>query len=856
MAELLYRIGTWSARRPWLVILSWIGIIAVAAGGFLVGFKGLTSSFDVPGTASSDVIAELQEQIPEFAGASGTIVFHTTDGRPFTAEQESAITERLAGAADLPDVARVVDPFEVERQRADQSAQLEAGQAQLADGMRQLDAGRAQLADARAQIDGARAQLDQARAAYGSTPELEAQAAIIEQQAAQVETQAAQLDEQAAQLTAGAPQLAQGAELLSLADGIRYVSADGTTAMATVSFTTPRLELSDETKSATVDYFAATDIDGVEVAVSSEIAQEVPQIIGIGEIVGLAIAALVLFFMLRTLGGALIPLATAVTGVGIGVMAALAFAGVVDMAVVTPVLAVMLGLAVGIDYSLFIINRHRRQFLAGAELRESIALANGTSGNAVVFAGSTVIVALLALNVTGIPFLGVMGTVAAGSILAAVLIAVTLTPALLGLVGERILSKRARAKREAAREARAAAGSEVRSRVEEPATTPARRERRRTGSLWRAAVTAVIAIGALLALAVPALSMRVGLPGGESEPQGSLSQQAYALTDASFGAGATSPLVVTAPVPAGQDEAARLSTQLEIASQIAAVHGVAAVAPVATSDSGTLAVFQVLPDGDPNSEITAQVVHDLRALSTDEGPLGVAGQAAINIDISERLTAVLPIYLAVVVGVSLLIMILVFRSILVPVIATGGFILSLFATYGALVAVFQWGWGAALFGVTHTGPILNFLPIILVGILFGLAMDYQLFLATGMREAYVHGANARDAVRAGMRSARAVVTAAALIMASIFGGFIFSESTIITPLGFGLAAGILLDAFVVRMLLMPALMRLAGRGAWWIPRWLDRILPNVDVEGASLERRHGSGGSLGSERGERVSLAA
>ena len=198
----------------------------------------------------------------------------------------------------------------------------------------------------------------------------------------------------------------------------------------------------------------------------------------------------------------------------------------------------------------------------------------------------------------------------------------------------------------------------------------------------------------------------------------------------------------------------------------------------------------------------------------------------------------LPLYLLVVVGLSLLILIVVFRSILLPLIATGGFVLSLFATYGLIVAVFQFGWGAGLIGLESPGPILSFLPVILVGILFGLAMDYQLFLASGMREAYVHGAEARLAVVQGFRAGRAVVTAAALIMVSVFGGFIFSESTIIRSIGFGLAFGVLLDAFVVRMLLMPALMHLLGRSAWWLPRWLDRILPDVDIEGAALERTH------------------
>ncbi len=215
----------------------------------------------------------------------------------------------------------------------------------------------------------------------------------------------------------------------------------------------------------------------------------------------------------------------------------------------------------------------------------------------------------------------------------------------------------------------------------------------------------------------------------------------------------------------------------------------------------------------------------------------MAGQASGNIDISQKLADALPLYLALVVGLSLLIMVVVFRSIFVPLIATGGFILSLFAAFGAVVAIFQWGWLGGILGI-HTGPILNFLPTILVGILFGLAMDYMLFLTTGMREAYVHGAPARTAVVLGVRAGRSVVTAAAIIMVSVFGGFIFSESAIIPPIGFALAIGVLLDAFVVRMFIVPSLMHLAGDWAWWLPKWLDRLIPNVDVEGASLERRH------------------
>jgi RND superfamily putative drug exporter len=356
---------------------------------------------------------------------------------------------------------------------------------------------------------------------------------------------------------------------------------------------------------------------------------------------------------------------------------------------------------------------------------------------------------------------------------------------------------------------------------------------------WRAALTVVVTAVALLIVAIPALSMRVGLPDGSSEPVGSTTYDAFTETADAFGAGSTGPLLVTATVSAGVPEAEVTATQLRVAKTLADQHDVAAVAPIAVSKDRELLAFQVVPKDGPNSVSTEKLVNALRDLGPLEGGirLGVSGQTAINQDISANLAAVLPLYLLVVVGLSLLIMVLVFRSLLVPLIATGGFILSLFATYGAITALFQWGWGADALGI-HTGPILSFLPVILVGILFGLAMDYQLFLASGMREAYVHGAPARLAVARGFRAGRTVVTAAALIMVSVFGGFVFSESTMIRSIGFGLAFGVLVDAFVVRMLLMPALMHLLGRSAWWIPRWLDRLLPNVDVEGAALERRH------------------
>ncbi|WP_372968881.1 MMPL family transporter [Microbacterium sp.] len=825
MASLLFRLGSFAARKAWTVIVSWVIILGLGVGAFLTLGGTLSNSFDIPGTASGEVTDQLAKKLPDTAGGTGTVVYRTADGSAFTEQQKQEIAKLAASAEDLDGVASVIDPFDAQQQQAVQARDLADGKDQIEGGTAQLDAGQTQLDDGRTQLEAGLEQLIAARsqAETGGASEqvaaLDAQIAALNAQLAELDAQQKTIDESRAELEANAEKVDLGSTLLELADGIGVVSEDGSTAIVNVSFEDPRLELSEEVKQGTIDHFESSPIDGVEVDFGTDIAQGVPEIFGVGEAIGLAFAAVVLIVMLGTLIGAALPIVTAVVGVGVGVTASLAFSGVVDMASVTPVLGVMLGLAVGIDYSLFIVNRHRKQLLNGVPVRESIGLATGTSGTAVVFAGATVIVALLALNVTGVPFLGLMGTVGAVCVAVAVLVAITLAPAILGLIGTRLLSTKTRAT------------------IGQPhaAGKPVTRM-----STLRAIVTALVSVIVLLVVAIPSMSMRLGLPDGASEPSDSTSYRAFHAVDDQFGEGANGPLLVTATLDDAVSDDDLLATQVEIAQTLSDQDDVDAVAPIATSDDNTLLAFQVLPAEGPNSASTEKLVQDIRSLPQLDGgiTLGVAGQAATNIDISEALAGVLPLYLVVVVGLSLLIMIVVFRSLLVPIIATGGFVLSLFATYGLIVAVFQWGWGAEIIGLHSTGPILSFLPVILVGILFGLAMDYQLFLASGMREAYVHGASARDAVAQGFRAGRSVVVAAALIMVSVFGGFIFSESTIIRSIGFGLAFGVLLDAFVVRMLLMPALMHLLGRSAWWLPRWLDRILPNVDMEGAALERDH------------------
>ncbi|WP_159796495.1 MMPL family transporter [Puerhibacterium puerhi] len=823
MAELLYRVGRACARHARAVIAAWAAVLVLAGGAFALFGGTLASSFDIPGTPTAQVTQKLQDALPDASGGTGRVVLRTTDGAAFTEAQRAEIVDRVAQAAGVDGVAQVVDPFTTEAELAKQAQQVADGRAQIASGREQVAAGREQLDGGQAQLDAARQQAEVAGQAATAAPQLDAQQAQLDAGRAELEEQAAQLEEQAAALE-------DGARLLELADGIRTVSQDGSAAIVTVAFTEPQLDVSSGAKQGVLDAFDAAPIDGVQVDASSELLEAVPSVFGPGEAVGLVVAAVVLVVMLGTLVAAGLPILNALIGVGVGAMATMALSGVVQMASVTPILGLMLGLAVGIDYTLFIVNRHRRQLKDGYDVDESIALANGTSGNAVVFAGATVLIALLALNVTGIPFLGLMGSAGALCIAVAVLVAVTFTPAVLRLVGPRVLSRTERA----ALTSRGAAPASTAGAAQ--AAPVARPAPMRTG---RAVLRVVVGVGALAVVALPALDLRLNLPDGSSEAHDSTQYQAYATVAEKFGEGQNGTLLVVADLPAGLDDDAVAGRRLAVAERLHEQDDVVAVAPIGAAEDNSLLAFQVVPAEGPTSESTERLVHTLRGLDLDGvSELGVAGSASGNVDISDKLADALPTYLAVVVGLSLLILVLVFRSLYVPVIATLGFVLSYFATLGGTVWIYQWGNLAGLFGVETPGPILNFLPTILVGILFGLAMDYMLFLTSGMREAYAHGAPARLAVVQGVRAGRAVVVAAALIMISVFGGFMFSHSAMIRPIGFALAFGVLVDAFGVRMLIVPALMHLAGDKAWWLPRWLDRLLPDVDVEGASLERRH------------------
>ncbi|WP_433876447.1 MMPL family transporter [Sinomonas atrocyanea] len=854
MATLLYRLGRFAYDRRWLVLAVWLVIVA-AVGGSAAAFHGqMTNNFQIPGTETQRMADKLKADLPSASGGSASIVFESP-GAAFTDAQKQALSAKLNEIKGLDGVRNVTDPFTTQAQLDGAAAQIAAGNQELASNEAKLAAGEPQLAAAKAELEANRARLDAGQAQLDAQKQALAAQGLPEAAIAQATAAAqAQLDAGRAQLAAGqtqydagrtqadqgAAKIAQAKADLALATrqadaakDIRFVSGDGKAAIASIQFTgaTDGLPASLRDEIQTI----ASGVNGVQAHASKELTQDISSIFGASEAIGVTVAAVVLLVMLGTLIAAGLPLLMALVGVAVGVGGTFALTTVVQMSSVTPMLGLMLGLAVGIDYSLFIVNRHRTQLLRGMDPRRSVALAIGTSGNAVVFAGLTVVIALAALVVPGLPFLAVMGLSAAATVAVAVLVAITLLPAVLGFVGRRIISKRrwARAEAENAR-----AGHQQEEEREDIAASNRGWGAWVTRHPWLSLVASVALLGVL---AVPAASLRLALPDGGSEPVESTAYKAYDATGRYFGAGMTGPIIVVGELPAGLDQNAAKAKQYDVADRLRSVDGVVAAVPATLSEDRRTAVFQVIPTDGPASASTVQVVHDLRAKGADiqsqtGATIGLTGQTAANVDISAKLADALPPYLTIVVGLSFVLLLLVFRSLLVPLLATGGFLLTLGAAFGSIVAVYQWGWLGPVFDVTHPGAILSFLPILLIGILFGLAMDYQVFITSGMRESYAHGQEAHLAVRTGFHHAARVITAAAIIMVSVFAGFIFSHLTMVRPLGFGLALGVLLDAFVVRMTLVPAVMRLLGRGAWWLPRWLDRLLPDLDIEGAKLER--------------------
>lgn len=791
---MLHRVGEVSFRHPVRVIASWLVILTLLGVGASQVYEAPSSEITIPGTAAQQTIDELGDTFTDSDGATGRIVFHANDGS--IADYREDITTMLSDVKQVSGVAGTTDPFSNATFISDDKT----------------------IAFSQVQLDEQTGSVDEST--------LSAVQEVID------ENRSTEL------------QIESGGDLVSVTPG---------------------------------------------------------QIIGTTELVGVAIALMVLVITFGSLIAGGMPIVTALIAVGITMAGLFSLSQVLDINSTTPVLAVMLGLAVGIDYSLFIINKYRTLVEDGYKKPEAAGRALGTAGNAVVFAAFTVVIALAALSVVGIPFMTIMGLTGAASIAIAAIVSLTLSPALMGLAGNYIFGKKQRAKLRS---------QKAHKHVVKKDTMWYR---------WGVAVTkmpiltVVVTVAVIAAMAWPVKDMTLGLPTDQYASEESSEKKAYDLLSEGFGVGFNSPLIVyvenmpavgdternqvratieaeyekqvaeqtaqqqalfeqkiaaaqtpaqmqavqqeiaTAQQNAAQQQQAaeaRIDAEVEnyakfvqltaVSDEIAKIDNVVKTQPAQVTDDGTKGVVQVIPNSSPSDPATEELIAELRSdsvqkkLSDDDVRVGVTGAAALQDDINAKLREALPVYLATIVGLSLVLLLVAFRSILVPIKATLGYVLSVLAMFGAMVAVYQWGW----FGIAEsTGPIVSFIPIIASGILFGLAMDYEFFLVSGMHESYQDTKDARKSVLNGFGAGAKVVVAAAIIMASVFAGFIASHEQIIQSIGFGLAVGILVDAFLVRMIIVPAVMRLLGSSAWWLPAWLNKYLPHISIEGESDDKK-------------------
>lgn len=708
MSSLLYRLGSFCARRSRWVIAVWL-VMLVALGASAVVWGGsLEDDFSIPGSPSQEGIDTLESRFPQASGATAQLVFGAPEGaRIDTAPYRSEVDDALERVREVPLVADADDPFE-----SDFS-----------------------------------------------------------------------------------------------------VSGDGQFALVTVQFDVPPGELSVDTLTEVQDAAAAS-------GVTLDVGGQAYTSRGVGlspiEAVGLVIAFLVLLVMFGSALAAGIPLVMSIVGVGISFAGILVAAALMPVSTATPSLALMIGMAVGIDYGLFILSRHRYELSQGVAVREAVARASATAGSAVTFAGVTVIIALAALSVAGIPFLQVMGLAAAATVATAMLSTLTFLPAMLSVFGERLRPKRSIANRPDSRLSRAWIGITKKHPI----------------------MTIVVTSGLLLALLIPAADLRLALTDNGSADPGTPARETYDLIAEEFGPGYNAPLIVTADIITSTDP---LGTVDAIEADLLGRDGVAAVTRATPNPSADLALFRVIPEHPQGDQRTIDLVHTLREDAPgiedefDVSDLTVTGITAVSIDTSERLTAALLPFALIVVGLSFLLSLLVFRSIAIPLKATFGFVLSASAAFGVVSAIYSWGWFADLLHVQALGPVISFFPIMLISVLFGLSMDYEVFLVARIREEFVRSGDPIHAVDEGYRQSQAVVNAAGIIMIAVFVAFIPHGSAAVKPLAIGLAVGVFVDAFIVRMSLARSILYLLGARAWWLPRWMDRRLPALDVEGAAVE---------------------
>ncbi|WP_342601890.1 MMPL family transporter [Peribacillus sp. FSL E2-0159] len=591
---------------------------------------------------------------------------------------------------------------------------------------------------------------------------------------------------------------------------------------AVVTYDVLANKVTEKSKEIILDSIEETRDAGIQTELAGTVAFSELEIGGITEVIGVVIAFVILAITFTSFLAAGMPIITAVVGLGIGILAILIGTNYLDIPSFALSLAAMLGLAVGIDYALFIISRFRQELSKGHSLQEAVAIATGTAGSAVVFAGLTVIVALLGLAVAKIPFLTMMGISAAICVLFAIFIGVIFVPAILGVMGDKI-------------------GPSRKNKFLERLTN---KRKRNESSKWGDIVTkrpwtvTILGVLVLIIVSIPFFHMQLGLPDNGTKSEETTERRAYDLLSEAYGPGYHSSLVILAKTDKNSGDIQQKIN--EVIDELGELSNVDSVSPPIPNKSGNIYMISITPKTGPNDIKTNDLVHSIRELSDkltnkDQLDLLVTGSTAVNIDISEKVNDALPLFASLIVGFAFVLLVLVFRSILVPLKAVLGFLLSLGATLGFVVFVIQDGNLINLFGFPTESPVLAFLPVIVIGILFGLAMDYEVFLVSRMREEFTHSKDAKKAILAGLKDSGGVVTAAGLIMVSVFTGFMLAPDPIIKSMGFALTFGIVFDAFIVRLAIVPAVMTLMGKAAWYLPSWMDKILPNIDVEGTTIQ---------------------
>lgn len=602
------------------------------------------------------------------------------------------------------------------------------------------------------------------------------------------------------------------------------INSDATVAYADITYKGKAEDITEKSKDLIKDSAKITEDQGIQTELSGDITAFNLEIGGVSEVIGIVMAFIVLVVMFTSFLIAGLPIFTAIIGLATSLGITFLATNFFNISSISMTLAIMIGLAVGIDYALFIFSKHKQQLSEDIDIHESIARATGTAGGAVLFAGLTVMVALCGLTVVGIPFLAIMGLTAAISVLIAMLISITLVPAVLAWIGKRMKPNQN------------VAG------IFRFITKGNKKRQEQSTNWWgrflkrQPLLITIISILLLLTISVPALHLRLGLPDNGMKAENTPERQAYDLMAKGFGKGVNGPLV--ALIDASNANGNKMDAINAIAKELAELDNVSSATPPLPSESGDYAIVNITPKTGPNDEETTNLVHDIRDITASDGKgsphIYVTGMTAINIDIAEKLNDAIPLFAGLIVGFAFLLLLVVFRSLLVPLTAVLGFLLTMTATLGFAVFVLQDGYLGKMFGIPAEGPILAFLPILVIGILFGLAMDYQVFLVSRMREEYVNTGDARNSVQAGIKFSGPVVTAAGLIMIFVFAGFIFAGDVMIKSMGLALAFGVLFDAFVVRLTIIPGLMILMGKASWYLPKWLDKIIPDVDIEGHKL----------------------